>query len=901
MAEATGTRRTELAPRYDPSGLEGELYDEWVDRGLFHVAASDADDPYVIVIPPPNVTAALHMGHGLNNTIQDVLTRYRRMQGYDALYLPGTDHAGIATQNVVERTIREEGKTRFDLGREAFVERVWEWVDEYGSTIIEQLRVIGCSCDWERTRFTLDEGLSQAVREVFVRLYERGLVYRGRYIINWCPRCGTALSNEEAEHRDHTGRLYRIRYPLVGEGDAFVEVATTRPETMLGDTGLAVHPDDDRYRDLAGRTAILPLVGRELVVVADDYVDPEFGSGVVKLTPAHDPNDFEIARRHGLEALDVMTDAAEMNDAVPEPYRGLDRLEARERVVADLEAGGYLVGVEDHAHSLGRCYRCDTIVEPRLSDQWFVKMKPLAEPALEAYLKGDLRFHPERYGKIYQNWMENIRDWVISRQLWWGHRIPVWYCRENGCDEMVVAREDPDRCPACGGELEQDSDVLDTWFSSWLWPFSTLGWPEKTEDLEAFYPTDTLVTAPEILFFWVARMVMAGFEFMGELPFTDVLLNGTVRDHQGRRMSKSLGNGIDPLEVVDLYGADAMRFTLIRGAPLGTDLQLNNEDLEEAFRPGRNFANKIWNAARFALPHLSDASDPESGAERLLADRWILSRLARVTGEIDEAFDTFRLHEVAESCHSFIWGDFCDWYLELAKRRLDDPESGGHRVAALTLGEAMDGWLRLLHPIMPFVTEAIARRLPGRGPEDTLVMGPWPEPAADRIDEEAEGAIEALRELVGSIRALRAEYRLDPGKPLDVRLAGASAGLRRALSEERDAVRRMASLSTIDEVEDGPIAVEGEPGASAVLRTGGEVFIPLAGVIDLDRERERLTGETEQISGLLRATRGKLGNSGFVDNAPEEVVQRERDKLDSLAEQLERLEDKLRSLGATAS
>ncbi|MFV1988905.1 MAG: class I tRNA ligase family protein, partial [Gemmatimonadota bacterium] len=594
--------------------------------------------------------------------------------------------------------------------------------------------------------------------------------------------------------------------------------------------------------------------------------------------------------------LDVMTDAAEMNDEVPEAYRGLDRFEARKRVVADLEAGGYLVDVEDHAHTVGRCYRCDTIVEPRLSDQWFVKMAPLAEPALEAYRTGDLRFHPERYGKIYQNWMENIRDWVISRQLWWGHRIPVWYCLNEACGEVIVSRDDPDRCPACEGQVEQDPDVLDTWFSSWLWPFSTLGWPDDTEDLRVFYPTDTLVTAPDILFFWVARMVMAGIEFQGEIPFTDVLLNGTVRDHLGRRMSKSLNNGIDPVQVVEMYGADAMRFTLIRGAPLGTDQQLNNEDLEEAFRPGRNFANKIWNAARFALPHLPDDGDavPATG----LADRWIRSRLARTAAEVDAAFEAFRLHEAAEACHSFVWGDFCDWYLELVKRRLDRPGTEEHGAAGATLRAVMEGWLGLLHPIMPFVTETIARRIPGRGDESTLVMGPWPEISADWVDDDAESAMSALREFVGAIRALRAEYRVDPHQPLEVRLAGIGPALEAALEEELDSVLRFASLSRIHNMGDGSAAAPGEPGANAVLRMGGEVFIPLRDVIDLDRERERIGGDARHISGLLRSTRGKLENAGFVSNAPEEVVQRERDKLVSLADQLKRLEEKLQSLGA---
>ena len=887
--------RTELSSRYDPAGLERPMYERWVADGLFHVPAAEAKRPYAIVIPPPNVTAALHMGHGLNNTLQDVIIRRRRMQGDDALWVPGTDHAGIATQNVVERQLREGGLTRFDLGREAFVDRVWEWVEEYGGRIIDQLRVIGCSCDWERTRFTLDEGLSGAVREVFVQLYEKDLIYRGRYIINWCPRCRTALSNEEAEHRDLDGKLYRIRYPLVAGGH--VEVATTRPETMLGDTGLAVSPDDDRYRDLVGEEAELPLVGRRLRIVADAHVDPAFGSGVVKVTPAHDPNDFEIGGRHGFEALDVMTDGGAMNDAVPEAYRGLDRFEARARVFEDLESGGWLVGVEDHPHAVGRCYRCDTIVEPRLSLQWFVRMKPLAEPGLAAYESGELRFHPERYGRVYRNWMENIRDWCISRQLWWGHRIPVWYCGDADCGEMVVTTKDPDACPACGGALRQDEDVLDTWFSSWLWPFSTLGWPERSDDLEAFYPTATLVTAPEILFFWVARMIMAGFEFMGELPFSDVLLNGTVRDHLGRRMSKSLGNGIDPLEVVDLYGADAMRFTLVRGSPLGTDIQLDYENLEAAFRPGRNFANKMWNAARFALPHARGDASTEDPAAGALADRWIRSRLARLARDVDASYEGFRLHEAAETGHAFVWGDFCDWYLELCKRRLVEGGAGAEE-AGRTLTLVMRGWLSLLHPIMPFVTEAIAARLPDAGAGRSLVTGPWPAYPEDWFDAEADAAIEALRDFIGTVRALRSEYGIEQGARVEVRLTDPSPALVRALGEEAGSAMRLAGLSSIERPDATHTDAETVAGAHAVLRTGGELILPLEGVIDLEKERRRIDAEMGRIAGLLEQTRRKLENRGFLDNAPAEVVARERAKLASLGEQRKRLDEKLRSLGA---
>ncbi len=923
---ADSRKSSELSSRYDPAALEGALYERWVDAGFFHVPAAAAKRPYVIVIPPPNVTAALHMGHGLNNTIQDVLVRRRRMQGFDVLWVPGTDHAGIATQNVVERQLRAEGLTRFDLGREAFVERVWKWVGEYGDRIIGQLRQIGCSCDWERTRFTLDEGLSKAVREVFVRLHEKDLVYRGRYIINWCPRCQTALSNEESEHRDSGGKLYRIRYPLVGGGDVAdgrdvigggdvvgggdvtdgeeVEVVTTRPETMLGDTGLAVHPEDDRYRSLVGREAELPLAGRRIPVVADSLVDPDFGSGVVKVTPAHDPNDFEIGRRHGLAVLDVMTDAARMNDAVPLAYRGLDRFEARARIVADLEAGGFLVDAKEHMHSVGHCYRCDTVVEPRASLQWFVRMKPLARPGVAAYEKSELRFHPERYGRVYQSWMENIRDWCISRQLWWGHRIPVWYCAAPDCGEVTVAVDDPDECPACGGALQQDEDVLDTWFSSWLWPLSTLGWPEQTEDLAAFYPTDTLVTAPEILFFWVARMIMAGQEFAGELPFTDVLLNGTVRDGRGRRMSKSLGNGIDPLEVVGKYGADAMRFTLIRGSPLGTDIRLDHENLEAAFSPGRNFANKMWNAARFALPHARGDVSENDPPRAALADRWIRSRLARFARDADSAYEAFRLHEVAESGHNFVWGDFCDWYLELSKRRLYG-EGDDARDAGRTLTLAMRGWLSILHPIMPFVTEEIAGRLPDALSGRSLVTGPWPDYPDEWIDREAEGAIGALQEFVGAVRALRAECRLPQGARIAVQLRDPSCALRMALAEEADSAAKLAGLSSVEGLDGdsrpGDVRTGGGPaGAHAVLRTGGELFIPLEGLIDVDKERARLFAELERVDGLLSRSGAKLDNAGFIENAPAEVVERERSKLSSLKEQRARLGEKLQWLDPSA-
>jgi len=886
-----------LESRYDPSGIEPALYRRWLDRGAFHVEASDATDPYVIAIPPPNVTAALHMGHGLNNTIQDVLIRFERMRGRDAMWIPGTDHAGIATQNVVERQLKNDGLTRQDLGREAFVERVWEWVDTYGNKIIEQLKTIGCSCDWDRTRFTLDPGLSEAVREVFVQLYEKGLIYRGNYIINWCPRCHTALSNEEAEHQEVEGRLWHIRYPLADEPGRWVTVATTRPETMLGDTAVAVHPADEKNSSLVGREVELPLTGRRIPIVADEFVDPEFGSGFVKVTPAHDPNDFEIGKRHGLQELNVMNGDATLNDDAPPAYRGLDRFEARNRIIADLEATGLLEKVEKHTHAVGHCYRCDTMVEPRLSLQWFVRMQPLAGPALAAFRSGDLRFHPERFGATYEHWMTNVRDWCISRQLWWGHRIPVWYCKNPACERISVSREELDSCPACGGKVEQDPDVLDTWFSSWLWPFSALGWPEETEDVRTFYPTHTLSTAPEILFFWVARMVMAGLEFRGELPFTDVLLHGTVRDAQGRRMSKSLGNGIDPLRVVEMFGADAMRYTLVSAAALGTDLQLDHEDLESSFRVGRNFANKIWNVARFALGYLNSddvARDPRD-LELEIADRWILSRLSAATRAATDGLTRFRLHEAAEATYHFVWSEFADWYVELVKPRLrGDRGEGSRNAAAATLGTVMDGWLRLLHPIMPFISEELFCHMPGRSSEDTLLCGPWPESLPDELDTEAERAIEALQDVVSSVRNLRSEYSIDPGRRIDLVIVDPPPPLAAALDAESDGLRLLARLEMLEAVAVSP---DGEPGAHAVLRTGGELFLPLRGVLDLDREQQRLVAELDRLSGLLSSARSKLENPGFLGSAPAEVIEREREKATSLEQRYQRLLEKRAAFG----
>jgi valyl-tRNA synthetase len=896
-----------LPPQYDPAGTESSLYRWWEEQGYFRADENGTAAPYTIVIPPPNVTAVLHMGHGLNNTIQDVIIRWRRMQGREALWQPGTDHAGIATQNVVERRLAQQGRSRFDLGREAFIEEVWTYVRDTGSTILEQLRAIGCSCDWERTRFTLDEGLSRAVREVFVRLYERGMVYRGNRIINWCPRCMTALSDEEAEPSEIAGRLFHLRYPLSGaaptglpkltDGRAYVVVATTRPETMLGDVAVAIHPEDERYAGIVDMELELPLTGRRIPIVTDEYVDPEFGSGAVKITPAHDPNDFELAARHDLPAIDVMTSDARMSGEAPAAFQGLDRFEARERVMTALSAAGLLEKIEDYTTSIPHCYRCNTIVEPRLSEQWFVRMKPLAEPALAASREGRVRFTPDRYTKVYENWLENIRDWCISRQLWWGHRIPAWYCGTPGCGETIVAREDPTRCPKCRGfDLTQDPDVLDTWFSSWLWPFSTLGWPDETQSLRKFYPGDTLVTGPDIIFFWVARMIMAGIEFMGEVPFRDVYLNGIVRDHLGRKQSKSLGNGIDPLEVVRLYGADALRYTVIAGAGAGTDQYLNYENLEESFGPGRNFANKLWNAGRFALINLGDGPVPrldEVGDDLEAADRWILSRLSRTTREITESMERFRLNEAATAAHAFFWGEVADWYLEMAKPRLrGEMGEGNRRAAQATLVSVLDATMRLLHPIMPFITESVWQRLPWRtGSAPSLMVAEWPEPTPEREDAATEALVASLQEIVSTVRNIRAEYGVQPAQRVALRIAGASAALEDLIGRSE---RTLADLARVDRVDFERIP--GEIGASAVLAGGPELFVPLEGAIDLERERARLRAERDRVDGLMASTRKRLENESFTSRAPADVVAREREKLESFTEQLEKLARTLNTL-----
>ena len=884
-----------LSTRYDPTTVEQDLYQWWAERGDFRAHTDHAGKSYVIMMPPPNVTDRLHMGHGLNNTIQDVLIRFERMRGRKVLWLPGTDHAGIATQNVVERLLAMKGKTRFDLGRERFVQEVWRHVHDTGAVILDQLKALGASCDWSRTYFTLDEGLSRAVREAFVRLYEEGLIYRGNYIINWCPRCLTALSNEEAEKQEVDGKIWYLRYPLA-DGSGHITVATTRPETMLGDTAVAVHPDDERYGRLVGQSIDLPVAGRRIPIVADEGVDPEFGTGAVKVTPAHDPLDFEIGQRHRLENLVAISPDATMSDGVPERFRGLDRYEARRQVVDEFSELGLLEKIQPHRHAVGHCYRCGTVVEPRLSEQWFVKMGPLAEPALQAYRDGRLTFLPARRGDDYTQWLENIRDWCISRQLWWGHRIPVWYCDNTNCTEPIhVSRTDLDRCPSCGGLLRQDEDVLDTWFSSWLLPFSSLGWPDATADLDAFYPGDVLCTAPEILFFWVSRMIMAGIHFQGEVPFSTVYLHGTVRDTQHRKMSKSLGNGIDPLEVVDRYGADALRYTVVAGMAVGTDLILDPDDLESSFAAGRNFANKLWNIGRFVLGNLQGEPRPLVGPgpraiapdEFTLADRWILARCEETVVAATRAYEQYRLNEAATTIYHFIWSDLADWYLEQIKPRLAGEARGGD-VARAVVAQTFDVALRLLHPVTPFITEALWRRFPGRPADAGIGLPPWPDTDPRARDDNALAAFGQVQELIGAVRGIRAEYGIVPKQPVQLWISQPNP----AFEEEASTIRRLAKVEQISVGEHTD-----EPGGHAVLHDGTSVFVPLGEAIDIDRECSRLGSEHDRLAKLIQSQEKKLGNEQFVTRAPAHIVESERTKLASWQEQATVLRQKRQLLG----
>ena len=914
----------DLPAQYDPGQTERAIYERWIEAGIFSADEKRSRrnggdrDPFVIIMPPPNVTAALHMGHGLNNTVQDVIIRWRRMVGDEALWVPGTDHAGIATQNIIEKQLAAEGKTKFDLGRAAFVERTIEFVEETGGEILRQLRAIGVSADWNRTAYTLSPELSRAVREAFVQLYERGLIYRGHRVIHWCPRCLTSLSDEEAQHSDAMGTLYHIAYPIVGAKDnASLTVATTRPETMLGDVAVAVHPDDDRYKKLIGKSVLLPIANVEIPIIADAYVDPAFGTGVVKITPAHDPNDFEVGLRHKLPMPVIMApdgtmaNGADADSRVPAELLGADRFEARERIIRSLEQSRQLIKVEPHQHAIRHCYRCDTVVEPRLSDQWFVKMTPLAKPALKAVRDGTIRILPERWEAVYINWLENIRDWNISRQLWWGHRIPVWYC--DKCDKQIVSRTDMTACDKCGGPVRQDEDVLDTWFSSWLFPISTLGWPDKeAAALAAFYPTDDLITAPEILFFWVSRMIMAGYAFMDAAPFHTVYLHGTVRDTNHVKMSKSLGNGIDPLDVVAKYGADALRYTVIAGMGMGADLMLDPLNLERSFAPGRNFATKLWNIGRFLLANVGTSPvrsvDELRDNELTLADRWILGRLNATILEADaalgparpekrkwrpeERYSGLRLSEYAEAARRFVWNDVADWFLETTKGRIG-AQSGDSEVARAVLTHVFDYALRLLHPIMPFITETLWQRLPFPVATDRcefLAIAPWPIPHPRSKNEGDEMTrFDLVRETVSAVRQIRSDYAIPPGKSMDVIVQ--SRANRALFTEHASLIGRLSrSAVTVD----GQSA--GAGAAHSLLADGSEVIVPLGGLVDLTKECGKLRTELEQLEVQLEALSKRLRNEGFTSRAPANVVAAERAKEEEWTKRREQLAEKVKAL-----
>ena len=865
--------RRELEKTYDPKQVEDRIYQFWLDGNWFHAEPDPSKKPYTIVIPPPNITGQLHMGHALDNTLQDILIRWRRMQGYCTLWLPGTDHASIATEAKIVAAMQDEGLTKDDVGREGFLERAWAWRDKYGARIVEQLKKLGSSCDWQRERFTLDEGCNKAVNKVFIDLYNKGLIYRGERIINWCPHCLTSISDAEVEYDEKDGSFWHIRYPLE-DGSGFVELATTRPETMLGDTAVAVHPDDERYRHLVGKNVILPIVNKPIPIIADRYVEMDFGTGVVKITPAHDPNDFEVGLRHSLPVVNVMTDDAHINENGGQ-YCGLTAQEARKRIVSELDACGLLVRVEDIHHNVGSCYRCSTVVEPRVSKQWFVKMGPLAGPAIEAVRSGKTSFVPERFDKIYYNWMENIKDWCISRQLWWGHRIPAWYC--DDCGEMVVSAEAPTACPGCGkARFTQDPDTLDTWFSSALWPFSTLGWPDKTKDLEYFYPTNTLVTGYDIIFFWVARMIFSGCAHMGETPFQTVLIHGLVRDSQGRKMSKSLGNGVDPLEVIDQYGADALRFMLATGNSPGNDMRYS----EEKVKASRNFANKLWNAARFILMNLPDEQmdDALPAAILCVEDKWMLSKCNSLVAEVTENLERFELGIAVAKLYDFIWDVFCDWYIELAKIRLNAGGAGASD-ARRVLVYGMNVILKLLHPFMPFVTEEIWQTIPHTG--EALLIAPWPVYREDLAFAEEEAAFERVMTAIRAIRNRRSEMNVPPSKKAKLLIEtddvdGFTAGI--------PFFQRLAGAS---EVEVG--RTEAIADAVSIVTEAARIFIPMGELVDREKERARLQKQLAAAEKELAGLNGKLSNPGFLNKAPAQVVENEKARAAALYEKISKL------------
>ena len=877
----------ELAKTYDPKGIEERLYTKWMDNGYFHAKVNPDKKPFTIVMPPPNVTGQLHMGHALDETMQDILIRFKRMQGYEALWQPGTDHAAIATEVKVIDKLKKEGIDKHDIGREEFLKHAWAWKEEYGGKIINQLKKLGASADWERERFTMDEGCSKAVQEVFIKLYEKGYIYKGSRIINWCPVCQTSISDAEVEHEDQDGFFWHINYPIVGEEGRFVEIATTRPETLLGDTAVAVNPEDERYKDLIGKMLKLPLTDREIPVIADEYVDKEFGTGCVKITPAHDPNDFEVGRRHNLEEINIMNDDATINE-LGGKYAGMDRYEARKAMVADLEELGLLVKVVPHNHSVGTHDRCGTTVEPMIKPQWFVKMDEMAKAAIKALDDGDLKFVPSRFDKTYLHWLENIRDWCISRQLWWGHRIPAYYCDE--CGEVVVAREMPEKCPKCGcTHLHQDEDTLDTWFSSALWPFSTLGWPEKTPELEYFYPTDVLVTGYDIIFFWVIRMVFSALEQTDQVPFHHVLIHGLVRDSQGRKMSKSLGNGIDPLEVIDKYGADALRLTLMTGNAPGNDMRFYWEKVEAS----RNFANKIWNASRFIMMNLEGktVTEPENLNDLCAEDKWILSHLNTVIREATENMEKYELGIAVQKVYDFLWDELCDWYIEMAKVRLwkaeEDPKAAND--ALWTLRTALTEGLKLLHPYMPFITEEIYCTLMG-DEEISIMVSEWPKYKESRNFAEDEAKVERIKEAVKGIRNIRGEMNVPPSKKASVIVVSEKEEVLKIFEENKVffATLGLASDVTLQSTKENI----GEDAVSVVI-ADGTIYIPFAELVDIDKEIERLKKEEKKLTGEIKRCEGMLGNPNFVNKAPEKKIAEEREKLEKYKGMMEQVKERL--------
>ncbi len=874
----------ELAKTYDPVAIEERTYSKWMGRKYFHAEADRSRKPFTIVIPPPNVTGKLHMGHALDETLQDILIRYKRMQGYNALWIPGTDHASISTEVKVTNQLREEGIDKRELGREGFLKRAWQWKEEYGGAIINQLKKLGCSCDWDRERFTMDEGCSEAVLEVFVRLYEKGYIYKGSRIINWCPVCQTSISDAEVEHEEQAGHFWHINYPIT-DGSGYVEIATTRPETMLGDTAVAVNPEDERYRHLIGKMLKLPLTDREIPVIADPYVDREFGTGCVKITPAHDPNDFEVGRRHDLPEINIMNDDATIS--CPGKYMGMDRYEARKAIVRDLEEQGLLVKVEDHVHNVGTHDRCGTTVEPLVKKQWFVKMEELARPAMEAVKNGELTFVPERFDKIYLHWLENIRDWCISRQLWWGHRIPAYYC--DACGEIVVAKEMPSVCPKCGcTHLTQDEDTLDTWFSSALWPFSTLGWPEKTEDLEYFYPTDVLVTGYDIIFFWVIRMVFSGYEQTGRSPFHHVLIHGLVRDSQGRKMSKSLGNGIDPLEIIGEYGADALRLTLVTGNAPGNDMRFYMERVKSS----RNFANKIWNASRFIMMNLGDEKVSPADRDSLTAaDRWILSRVNHLAKEVTANMDSFELGIAVQKIYDFIWDEFCDWYIEMVKPRLWDREDPSREAALWTLHQVLINALKMLHPYMPFITEEIFCNLSG---EESIMIASWPEYREEWNFAQEEYAIQMIKEAVRGIRNVRADMNVPNSKKATVYVVSENPQVRKIFEEGRSFFAVLGAASEVLVQADKTGIADN---AVSVMIPEAAVYMPLAELLDIGKEKERLKKEEARLEKELARVNGMLGNERFVSRAPASKIQEEKAKFEKYTQMMDQVKERLTQLG----